>query len=501
MVTEHLDVVVVGAGLSGVGMACQLRRQRPDLSFVVLEARDELGGTWSLFRFPGVRSDSDMFTLGYRFRPWTSAETMPDGASILRYLRETAEEFGVTGRIRLRRRVVRARWESARARWTLDVEVVGEDGAPVRTVEMTCWFLLMCSGYYSYEEGYTPELPGIARFEGTVVHPQAWHDGVAYRGKRVVVIGSGATAVTMVPAIAREAGQVTMLQRSPSYVLPVPSTDVLVAKLPRSIAYRVVRWKNIVQMMLVFQVSRWFPKTVRGLLRRMAVAALPPGFEVDVHFNPRYRPWDQRLCMAPDGDLFTAIRDGRASVITGRIAGFTKDGIELRSGEVLPADLVVTATGLNMRLFGGVRVVVDGEEVAVPSTLTYKGVMFAGVPNLVYAMGYTNASWTLRVELIARYLFRLLRHMDARGHRVAVPVNTDASVTEEPFVDLAAGYVRRVLHELPRQGSRAPWRLPMNYVVDSLVLRFGRVDDAAMTFRGGSGQRARRASMGSRPWK
>ena len=381
MATEHLDVVIVGAGISGVGFACRLRERRPELSQAILEARDGLGGTWSLFRYPGVRSDSDMFTLGYPFRPWSKPDTMPDGASILDYVRETADQFGVAEHIRYRHRVVAARWSSARKRWTLDVEVLGEDGSAVETVEMTCWFLLMCSGYYRYERGHTPALPGVERFAGTVVHPQDWSDGVDYQGKRVVVLGSGATAVTMVPAMTREAAHVTMLQRSPSYVLTVPATDAVAALLPKwvpaGVRFRLVRWKNIVQIVLIYQVSRRFPRTVRAILRRQAQAALPTGFPVDVHFNPRYDPWDQRMCMVPDGDLFRAIRNGDASVVTGHIAGFTENGVRLRDGAEVPADLVVTATGLDMRLFGGVRIVVDGQDVSLPDTLTYKGVMLA----------------------------------------------------------------------------------------------------------------------------
>ena len=477
MTGEHFDVVIVGAGLSGIGMACALTRERPGARYAILESRSDLGGTWGLFRYPGFRSDSDMHTLGYRFRPWAQPTTMPGGQAILAYLRETAEQEGVADRIRFRHRVVRAEWSGGRRRWALDVEVAGGE-----VTRFTAKFLVMCTGYFRYDRGYSPELPGLEHFTGPVVHPQNWPDDLDCTGRRVVVIGSGATAVTLVPALAQRAAHVTMLQRSPGYVLALPATDALaealLRRLPGRVAHPVIRWKNILLSMALYQVSQRFPRLVRRLHRAGAAAALPEGYAVDVHFNPRYDPWDQRMCMAPDGDLFRVIRDGRASVVTDRIAGFTATGVRLESGAELPADVVVTATGLELSLLGGAELVVDGREVVLRDTTAYRGMMLGDVPNFVYTIGYTNASWTLKVDLVAKYFLRLLRHMDAHGYDVASPTYTDPAPAVEPFLDFPAGYVLRALDELPRQGRRAPWRLAMNYLVDSVVLRWGKVDEA-----------------------
>ncbi|WP_345413410.1 NAD(P)/FAD-dependent oxidoreductase [Actinomycetospora chlora] len=487
MSTEHLDVVVVGAGLSGIGTACHLERDLPGTRYAVLEAREDLGGTWSLFRYPGIRSDSDMHTLGYRFRPWSSATALADGPSILEYVRETAQEYGVEEKVRYGHRLTRASWDSDAQRWTL--EIPGQ--AP-----LTCSFLLMCSGYYRYDHGYTPDLPGIERFGGRVVHPQLWDTELDYAGKRVVVIGSGATAVTLVPAMldgADAAAHVTQLQRSPSYVLSIGRTDPVAATLsrwlPRAVADPITRAKNIAQIITLYQVSQRFPRFVRGLLRKATQAALPDGYDVDTHFNPRYDPWDQRMCMVPDGDLFRAIRSGRAEIVTDTIATFTGTGIRLTSGRELDADIVVTATGLTLQMFGGAELVVDGEPVHLPDTMAYKGMMLSGVPNLVYMIGYTNASWTLKVDLVAEYVVRLLRHMRDRGLGVAVP-ERDPEVEEAPFLDFGAGYVQRSIDELPKQGTRAPWRLAMNYAIDAVSLRRSRVDDEAMRFVPAQARRA-----------
>ncbi|MDD7937232.1 NAD(P)/FAD-dependent oxidoreductase [Actinomycetospora lutea] len=484
MSTEHLDVVIVGAGLSGVGTACHLERDLPGTRYAVLEAREDLGGTWSLFRYPGIRSDSDMHTLGYRFRPWSSATALADGPSILEYVRDTAQEYGVDRKIRYGHRVTRASWDSDAQRWTL--EMPGREGT------LTCSFLLMCSGYYRYDHGYTPDLPGIERFGGTVVHPQLWDPELDYAGRRVVVIGSGATAVTLVPALLDEgtqgdgrAAHVTQLQRSPSYVLSIGRTDVVAEALsrwlPRAVADPLTRAKNIAQIITLYQLSQRFPRFVRGLLRKATLAALPAGYDVDTHFNPRYDPWDQRMCMVGDGDLFRAIRRGDADIVTDTIETFTETGIRLRSGQELEADIVVTATGLTLQMFGGAEIVVDGEPVHLPDTMAYKGMMLSGVPNLVYMIGYTNASWTLKVDLVGEYVVRLLRHLRDRGLGVAVP-ERDPEVEEAPFLDFGAGYVQRSIDELPKQGTRAPWRLAMNYAVDAVALRRSRVDDAAMRF-------------------
>ncbi|MEJ2859858.1 flavin-containing monooxygenase [Actinomycetospora flava] len=479
MSTEHLDVVIVGAGLSGIGTACHLERDLPGTRYAVLEAREDLGGTWSLFRYPGIRSDSDMHTLGYRFRPWSSATALADGPSILEYVRDTAREYDVEGKIRYGHRVTRASWDSDAQRWTL--EIAGQ--AP-----LTCSFLLMCSGYYRYDHGYTPDLPGRERFGGTVVHPQLWDPELDYAGKRVVVIGSGATAVTLVPAMLEgenAAAHVTQLQRSPSYVLSIGRTDPVAATLsrwlPRAVADPLTRAKNIAQIIALYQISQRFPRFVRGLLRRTTQSALPEGYDVDTHFNPRYDPWDQRMCMVPDGDLFRAIRRGDAEIVTDTVDTFTETGIRLASGRELEADIVVTATGLTLQMFGGAELVVDGEPVHLPDTMAYKGMMLSGVPNLVYMIGYTNASWTLKVDLVGEYVVRLLRHLREHGLGVAVP-ERDPEVEEAPFLDFGAGYVQRSIDELPKQGTRAPWRLAMNYAVDAVALRRSRVDDAAMRF-------------------
>ena len=475
----HVDVLIIGAGLSGIGAAARLAQEHPHRSYAVLEAREASGGTWDLFRYPGVRSDSDMFTMGYRFRPWRSNQALADGPSILEYVRDTAQEYGVDEKIRYGHRLTRASWDSDAQRWTL--ELPGQE-------PLTCSFLLMCSGYYRYDQGYTPDLPGLEHFGGIVVHPQLWDPEMDYAGQRVVVIGSGATAVTLVPAMLEgdsAAAHVTMLQRSPSYVLSIGRTDPVAEGLsrwlPRSVADPLTRTKNIAQIIALYQISQRFPRFVRGLLRRATQAALPEGYDVDTHFNPRYDPWDQRMCMVPDGDLFRAVRSGQADIVTDTIETFTEDGIRLASGQELEADVVVTATGLNLQMFGGAEVVVDGEPLHLPDTMAYKGMMLSGVPNLVYMIGYTNASWTLKVDLVAEYVVRLLRHLRDHGLGVAVP-ERDPDVEEAPFLDFGAGYVQRSIDELPKQGTRAPWRLAMNYAIDAVALRRSRVDDDAVRF-------------------
>ena len=479
---EHVDVLIVGAGISGIGVAYHLQDKCPGRSYAILEGRERLGGTWDLFRYPGIRSDSDMHTLGYRFRPWTEAEAIADGPSILRYVADTAREHGIDRHIRYRHRVVRAEWSSADARWTVEVER-GDSG---ETVRLTCGFLFSCSGYYRYDEGFTPPLPGVERFGGRLIHPQHWPEDLDYAGKRVVVIGSGATAITLVPAMAEQAGHVTMLQRSPTYILSVPGEDPLATalrrRLPERAAYVLVRWKNVALHTLVYRASRRWPARVRRIIRAATRRQVPAGYAVDTHFNPRYDPWDQRLCVVPDGDLFRAIRSGDASIVTDRIETFTETGIRLESGEELEADIVVTATGLNMLALGGVRLAVDGRDVELPETMAYKGVMLSGVPNFAFAIGYTNASWTLKVDLVAEWVCRLLNHMARRGTPIALPRNDDPSVTEEPLLDFQSGYVQRAIDQFPRQGSKAPWKLRQNYLLDLVKLRLGRVDDAGMTF-------------------
>ncbi len=477
MASDHVDVLIVGAGLSGVGAACHLQKHCPQKTVAILEAREAIGGTWDLFRYPGIRSDSDMFTLGYSFRPWEDAKAIADGPSILRYIRDTAREQGAEQKIRFGHRVVRADWSSADARWTIHAERT-ETG---ETVTLTCGFLYACTGYYRYDEGYTPPFEGIERFGGQIIHPQHWGESLDCAGKRVVVIGSGSTAVTLVPSLAETASHVTMLQRSPTYIVSLPAVDPVAGPLrrvlPRKIAYSIIRWKNARFMMLNFRLSRDAPKLMRKLIRAGVARRLPTGYDIDTHFNPRYEPWDQRLCLAPDGDLFDAVSDGRASIATDEIETFTESGLKLASGEELAADIIVTATGLNLLALGGLRLVVDGVDVELSNTVSYKGAMLCGVPNLAVTFGYTNASWTLKADLIATYVCRLLSHMDDHGYASCRPVAPDVSLPTEPFLGLKSGYVLRSLNEFPRQGAVTPWRVNQHYFRDITLFKRGPVDD------------------------
>lgn len=480
---EHVDVLIIGAGLSGIGAACHLQEKCPRKTYAILEARDAIGGTWDLFRYPGIRSDSDMFTLGYSFKPWEAAKAIADGPSILQYIRDTAREHGLEERIRFNHRVVRAEWSSADARWTVEAERTDTH----ERLRLTCSFLFGCTGYYRYDEGYSPRFEGAERFRGTLVHPQHWPEDLDYSGRKVVVIGSGATAMTLVPAMAQKAAHVTMVQRSPSYVVSLPSSDVLANTarriLPRNAAYKVVRWKNIRVGQVSYQLSRRAPRLMKALIRRGVRRNLPEGYDVDRHFKPHYQPWDQRLCLVPDADLFGAISAGKASVVTDRIETFTERGVRLASGEELGADLIVTATGLNLLVLGGMALAVDGREVEIPKTVGYKGMMLSGVPNMAIALGYTNASWTLKCDLVSEYVCRLLNHMDARGYKQVTPVAPDASMPLEPFITLQAGYISRAEHLLPKQGSRPPWRLNQNYKRDVQMIRRGPLEDAGVMFR------------------
>jgi cation diffusion facilitator CzcD-associated flavoprotein CzcO len=479
-IVEHFDVIVVGAGLSGVGGACHLKMACPGKSFVILEGRESMGGTWDLFRYPGVRSDSDMYTLGYRFRPWRDNKAMADGPAILSYIRETATEYDINKSIRYNHRVRRASWSSHDARWTVEAET------DKTVVQLTCNFLYLCTGYYDYENGYTPEWPGFARFRGTVVHPQKWPEDLDYAGKRVVVIGSGATAVTLVPAMAERAAHVTMLQRSPSYIVSRPAKDVLAnvlrRYLPDHTAYALTRWKNVLAGTFFYNLARKRPKVFKWMVARGVRRQLGKNYE-SKHFTPPYNPWDQRLCLVPDADLFRAMNEGRVFVVTGQIETFTEDGLLLKSGEHLDADVIVTATGLVLKLFSGMQLVVDAAPVELPKTLVYKGMMFSDVPNFAYAVGYTNASWTLKCDLTAEYVCRLLNHMDQHGYDVCTPRVRDPDIEDEPVIDFNSGYVLRGLDSLPRQGSKTPWRLHQNYVKDLRMMRYGRVEDGTMEFK------------------
>ncbi|HET9500564.1 MAG TPA: NAD(P)/FAD-dependent oxidoreductase [Marmoricola sp.] len=479
--TDHLDVIIVGAGLSGIDAAVHLSQAFPARSYAVLESRAASGGTWDLFRYPGVRSDSDMYTLGFRFKPWHGKEPIARGGDILAYLRETAQEYGVEERIRYHHRVVAADWSSADARWTVTVERT-DTGA---TEELTCSFLFACSGYYRYDEGYTPDFAGLEEYAGQVVHPQHWPEDLDHAGKRIVVIGSGATAVTLIPALAPAAGHVTMLQRTPTYIISQPQHDPIAARtrqlLPERFATPLTRARYLATHIGFYEFCQRFPRQARSLLRKGVEGQLPAGVSFDDHFKPPYDPWDQRLCLVPDGDLFTAIRDHDVDVVTDHIDRFTEKGILLRSGRELEADIVITATGLNLQAFGGCRLSLDGAEVKLPETMAYKGMMLSGVPNFAFVVGYTNASWTLKADLVCEYVVRLLRHLDEHGLRACTP-RRDPDVTEEPFLDFAAGYVLRSVADFPKQGDREPWRLKQNFFVDRKKLRRAPVDDDAMQF-------------------
>jgi monooxygenase len=475
----HVDVLIVGAGLSGIGAAAHLARDLPRTSYAILERRDAIGGTWDLFRYPGVRSDSDMHTLGYRMRPWPEDEVLAGGPAIKKYVEDTAAEFGVTDRIRFGHRATRYAWDSTAARWTVDFETDVGSGS------ITCSFLWNCTGYYDYDEPYAPTFAGVDDFEGQVVHPQFWPADLDYAGRSVVVIGSGATAVTLVPAMTDLAGHVTMLQRTPSYVLSVPTADPMAVKirqlLPDRAAAGTVRWRNILLQAGLFQAARRRPAFIRKAIRGATVKQLPDGYDVDVHFRPPYDPWDQRMCIVPDGDLFRAIRGGRASVVTGQIETFTPTGIRLTDGSELDADIVVTATGLSLLAFGGAELVVDGAEVKLAERIAYRGLMLDGVPNFAYVVGYANASWTLKADLVSEFVVRLLRQMARQRSRVATPV-LDVDVVPAPMMDLRSGYVQRAIDEFPKQGDRAPWKMPHNYLRDVMVLRHRPVEDESLRF-------------------
>ncbi|MET0335820.1 MAG: NAD(P)/FAD-dependent oxidoreductase [Rhizobacter sp.] len=482
MSTLHTDVLIVGAGLSGIGAAYHLQTECPDRSFVILEGRETIGGTWDLFRYPGIRSDSDMYTLGYRFKPWTHANAIAEGPTILKYIRETAAENGIDKHIRFGHKVVGASWSTPDALWTVEAERV-DTGERLR---FTCNFLFTCSGYYKYDAGYLPDFPGMGRFLGRTVHPQKWPSDLDYAGKRVVVIGSGATAVTLVPEMAKQAAHVTMLQRSPTYVVSRPAQDRIAnglrKVLPVKMAYLLTRWKNVLLGMYFYRLARRRPAQVKKFIVDGINAAIGSKVDVPKHFTPRYNPWDQRLCLVPDGDLFRMLYVGKASVVTDEIETFTEKGIQLKSGTELEADLIVTATGLVLSSLGEMNLSVDGRKVESAKTIGYKGTMYSDVPNLASSFGYTNASWTLKCDLTCEYVCRLLNHMKKHGYRQCTPRNHDPELQEEPWLDFTSGYVQRSAAMLPKQGSKAPWRLHQNYIRDLFTLRYGRIDDGVMEF-------------------
>ncbi len=495
---EHFDVLVVGAGISGIGAGYHLQTLSPGRTYAIFEGREAMGGTWDLFRYPGVRSDSDMYTLGFSFRPWKEAKAIADGPSILNYLKDTAQTFGVDRHIRYSHKVRRAAWSSAESHWTVDYD----RGPGAEPAQVTCNFLFMCAGYYNYAQGYRPEFAGEADFQGRIVHPQHWPQDLDYAGKRVVVIGSGATAVTLVPEMARTAAHVTMLQRSPTYVVSRPAEDAFANNLrkwlPAKLAYDIVRWRNVLFQMYFFNATRKHPQAAKQRIIAMVREQLGPDYDIDTHFTPRYNPWDQRLCLVPDADLFEALKSGAASVVTDHIDGFTADGVRLKSGDLLKADVIVTATGLDMQLMSGLEVQVDGAPVDLTDSFSYKGMMYSGVPNLAATFGYTNASWTLKADLTSEYVCRLLNHMDRHGFTRCRPVNDDPALESAPWLDFSSGYVTRGMKRFPKQGVKAPWRVYQNYALDLMAFRYGKVDDGVMRFSAAAKPTAA-ASTAARP--
>jgi cation diffusion facilitator CzcD-associated flavoprotein CzcO len=481
MPVEHLDVLIVGAGLSGIGAGHYVQDKCPWATYAIFEARDSIGGTWDLFRYPGIRSDSDMHTLGYSFRPWDGEKSIADGASILQYIKDTAAEEKIDTHIRFHHRIVAMDWSTDEALWRVTAQRTDTD----EIVQLTAGFVFSCSGYYRYDKGYEPDFDGTDRFTGTIVHPQAWPEDLDYAGKRVVVIGSGATAITLIPSMADTAEHVTMLQRSPTYIASVPNNNPLnkvIARLPRRLTAPVIRWAFALGTQATYFISQRRPDMVKRFLLWSVRQQLPKGYDVETHFTPAYDPWDQRLCVVPNGDLFKAIKKGTASVVTDHVDTFTEHGIRLKSGAELEADVVVSATGLELLFIGGIEATVDGEQIDLPSRLTYKGMMLEGVPNLALAIGYTNASWTLKCDLTCDYVMRLLNHMHAVGLRQCTPQNHDASVTAQPLLGLSSGYIARAADRFPKQGSRFPWQVHQSYLRDYRAMKLSPVVDEAMDF-------------------
>ena len=484
-VVERFDVVIIGAGLSGIGAACHLTRKTPSKSFVVLESRKEIGGTWDLFRYPGIRSDSDMHTLGYSFKPWKHEKSIADGSSILRYIHETAEEYDVQKNIRHGQKVEVVSWDSVKGVWTIILSKQGQN-----TTTISCSYIYSCTGYYRYDKGYMPEFSNLESFSGQIIHPQRWPDNFNYDGKTVVVIGSGATAITLVPAMAKSAKHVTMLQRSPTYVISSPSTDKLAAKierfLPEKMAYMVTRWKNVIAQMILYRMSKRWPDYIRGKLIHWTKLQLGKDFDVDEHFSPQYKPWDQRLCLVPNGDLFKSLRKGSSSIVTDHIDQFYDKGIRLKSGKSLEADVVVTATGLELLALGGIKIEVDGKFVDISETTQYKGMMLSDVPNLFFATGYTNASWTLKCDLTSEYVCRLINHLDKTNKNICVPRTKNSTLKQVMSIGLESGYVQRSIDKFPKEGIISPWKLHQNYFLDLIGLRFKSIKDDFMEFSSSS---------------
>lgn len=482
---EHFDVLIMGAGLSGIDAAYHLQKRCPKKTYVILEQRAAIGGTWDLFRYPGIRSDSDMLTMGYSFRPWTHPKAISPGEQIREYITATARDEGIERNIRFQHQIKRASWSSQEAQWTVEAVRKAANGCD-EAVTLTCNFLFSCAGYYRYSAGYLPEFPNSSRFQGRIVHPQAWPEDLDYTRKRVIIIGSGATAVTLLPAMARTAGHVTMLQRSPTYIISAPEQDKIANGLRRILpamwAYRLSRWKNVGFMTFFYRLSQRYPEFVKRRLLMRVSEALGPDFDVQTHFTPRYNPWEQRLCLVPDADLFEAIKANRASVVTDQIETFTEKGILLKSGKQLEADIIVTATGLVMQALGGVDLSVDGQHIDPGKSLAYKGVMISGVPNMASVFGYINASWTLKADLICNYVCRLLNFMDRKGVRQVTPTANGERPAASFVEKFSPGYIERSLASWPKQGSRPPWRVYQNYIRDTITLKWASVDNEALIF-------------------
>ncbi len=482
MQNTHFDVLIIGAGISGISAAYYLQTECPTKSYAILEGRHTLGGTWDLFKYPGIRSDSDMYTLGFAFKPWTNPKAIADGPAIMDYLNETVDEFGIRQHIQYHKMVLNASWSSETALWTLEIN----DKANQQSLTYTCNFLSMCSGYYNYDEGYTPNFEGIDQFQGKVLHPQKWPEDLNYDNQKIVVIGSGATAVTLVPELAKKAAHVTMLQRSPTFVVSAPDVDKLAVftnkVFPSKMAYAMNRWRKILMGRLSFWAARKYPKTMKKLLIGGVQKELGEDYDVKKHFTPSYNPWDQRICLVPNGDMFESIKANKSSVVTNHIDTFTANGIQLKSGETLEANIIVTATGLNLKLMGGINFTVDGQPIDLSKTISYRAMMFSNIPNLVLAFGYTNASWTLKCDLSNQYVCRLLNYMDEKGYRKCMPVQNDPSLELEDWLDFSSGYIRRVIHTLPKQGIKKPWRLDQNYMVDRKLIGKADINDGVLTF-------------------
>ena len=479
---KKIDVLVVGAGLSGIGAGYHLQKKCPETSFLILEGRENIGGTWDLFKYPGIRSDSDMYTLGYNFKPWKEQKAIADAPSILKYLNETVEEFNLKSKIRFGKYVKKARWSSESNQWTVDVE----DKKTGKFSQILCSFIFMCSGYYSYKEGYTPHFEGKENFKGDIIHPQKWDTSFDYSNKKIVVIGSGATAVTIVPEMAKTAKHVTMLQRSPTYVVAAPEKDNLANKLrkylPLKFTYWFIRWRNILRQQYYFRLCKKYPKGVKNVIIREVKKKLGNDFDVKTHFTPKYNPWDQRMCLVPDGDLFEQINQGKASVVTDHIKNFTENGLLLKSGKELKADVIITATGLNLEMLSTVEFFIDNKSVDISKTVTYKGMMYSGIPNLASTFGYTNASWTLGADLTSEYVCRVINHMKRNNYDVVCPKPNIGIEADPDYLNLTSGYIKRSLNIFPKQGKKAPWRNNQNYLIDIFQMKYGRIDDGEISF-------------------